>query len=189
MRQVGGPELRVAIIVKGGDLCSEARRDFPAKRAAGGEIERRNGTMQVRALVADDFPRWSELWDGYLRFYETELPPDVSVETFRRLLSEDVPNIVALGAFAPALVGIAHLVFHPSTWRLENDCYLEDLFVDPSARRSGAGSLLLEECKALAKLRGADRLYWLTKESNSVARALYDQVAVLSPFVVYETSP
>jgi GNAT superfamily N-acetyltransferase len=145
--------------------------------------------MLVRPLNLDDFPRWVPLWDGYLDFYETELSPDVSAVTFERLVSDEVPQMLGLGAFAPELVGIAHLVFHPSTWRTSNDCYLEDLFVDPAARRTGAGRRLLDECKSVARDRGAERLYWLTKDSNTVARALYDQVAELSPFVVYECAP
>jgi len=34
--------------------------------------------------------------------------------------------------------------------------------------------------------RGAGRLYWHTQEYNGRARSLYDQVAHLTSFVVYE---
>lgn len=142
--------------------------------------------MQVKPLAESDFERWSELWDGYLSFYETELSPEMSRATFDRLVSERVENMCSLGAYDPELVGIAHLVFHPSTWRAENDCYLEDLFVAPEARRAGVGRQLIEACFELARERGATRCYWLTMDSNAVARALYDQMAELSPFVVYE---
>ena len=42
------------------------------------------------------------------------------------------------------LVGIVHYLFHPVTWSIAPRCYLEDLFVSPDARGSGAGRALIE---------------------------------------------
>jgi GNAT superfamily N-acetyltransferase len=55
-----------------------------------------------------------------------------------------------------------------------DDCYLEDLFVDPAARGGGVGRALIEDLIALARGQGWQRLYWNTDTSNETARRLYD---------------
>ena len=84
-----------------------------------------------------------------------------------------------------ALVGLAHILFHPSSWSHYPSCYLEDLFVAPSARGSHAAQALIGAVAALAKSRGADRLYWHTQEFNAPARSLYDSLAQRTSFIVY----
>jgi hypothetical protein len=42
---------------------------------------------------------------------------------------------------ADATIGIAHVVFHCSTWSATWHCYLEDLFVDPDRCGRGAGAV------------------------------------------------
>jgi ribosomal protein S18 acetylase RimI-like enzyme len=142
----------------------------------------------VRPLAEADFPRWSDLWEGYLRFYNTILGSDLARATFARLVSPEEQRFCGLGAYGPELIGLAHLVFHPTTWSTDDECYLEDLFVDPAARRSGVGRQLLDSCTALAVGHGAHRLYWHTQATNTVARGLYEQVGELSTFVMYEVS-
>ena len=65
-------------------------------------------------------------------------------------------------------------------------CYLEDLYVDATARRSGAGAALVEHVRVWAKENGAAKVYWLTAESNATARSLYDRVAERTGFIHYE---
>jgi GNAT superfamily N-acetyltransferase len=83
-------------------------------------------------------------------------------------------------------IGMAHCVVHPTTWSRRPTCYLEDLFVTPTARGSDVGRALLERAKQLSVERGADHLYWHTQAYNGRARSLYDQVARSTSFVVYE---
>jgi GNAT superfamily N-acetyltransferase len=84
------------------------------------------------------------------------------------------------------LVGLAHYLFHRSTWLAERACYLNDLFVDPSGRRSGVARKLIEAVYEAADRAGAPKIYWLTHESNAAARLLYDQVARHGGFIQYE---
>lgn len=84
------------------------------------------------------------------------------------------------------LVGLAHAVFHPSTWTTETYCYLEDLFVSYEGRGSGTGLALIEAVYAEADRRGADSVYWHTQQYNAPARSLYDVVGHATSFVVYE---
>jgi GNAT superfamily N-acetyltransferase len=141
----------------------------------------------IRELADADFESWKRLWLAYLRFYRAQVSDEVTAATFGRLCgqADGLVGLVATGERGE-LVGLAHLVFHPSTWSTEPYCYLEDLFVAPAARGSGAARELLDAVFAAAQRRGAARTYWETQEFNGAARSLYDQVAHRTSFVVYE---
>jgi GNAT superfamily N-acetyltransferase len=141
----------------------------------------------IRAVEAADFAPWERLWLAYLRFYRAEVSSEVTATTFRRLC-EQTDGMIGLVAVdeQSGLTGLAHLVFHPSTWSADSYCYLEDLFVIPAARGTGTARQLLDAAFAEAGRRGAARTYWETQEFNAPARSLYDQVAHRTSFVVYE---
>jgi GNAT superfamily N-acetyltransferase len=143
--------------------------------------------ITVRRLRAGDREPWERLWEQYLSFYRAELAPATSDATFARLCEAD-GSLLGLLAVDPddTALGLAHLVFHPSTWTDASYCYLEDLFVDRAARGSGAANRLIDSVYASARERGADRVYWTTQQFNGPARSLYDTVARLTSFVVYE---
>jgi GNAT superfamily N-acetyltransferase len=146
----------------------------------------------ITRLAAPDRVRWTELWRGYLDFYQTQLPPEIYDRTWQRLLMPDSP-IHGLGArldsAATPLVGITHYLFHAHAWTTREVCYLQDLFVDPTARRYGIGAKLIEAVAAIARERGCLRLYWTTKEDNETARSLYDRIAHFSGFIRYDYAP
>jgi GNAT superfamily N-acetyltransferase len=143
----------------------------------------------VTPLAATDRDRWAELWHGYLDFYETRLPLEIYDHTWRRLNAAD-GAIRGLGArldsAATPLVGIAHYLFHAHAWTSPDVCYLQDLFVDPAARRHGVGEKLIAAVAAVARGRGCLRLYWTTKEDNTTARSLYDRIARFNGFIRYD---
>jgi GNAT superfamily N-acetyltransferase len=77
---------------------------------------------------------------------------------------------------------------HEGTWVRAPDCYLEDLFVDASARGKGVGRALLDDLVALCKARGWTRLYWHTEETNATARKLYDSYVESDGHIRYRIS-
>src|SRR4051812_6683229 len=99
---------------------------------------------EIRPLEARDRDAWLPLWRGYCDFYETSVPSDVTEETWKRIV-DPAGAIHGLGAFDAdgRLIGIVHYLFHPVTWCVFPRCYLEDLFVSPEARGSGAGRALI----------------------------------------------
>jgi GNAT superfamily N-acetyltransferase len=143
--------------------------------------------VSVRPLERDDHSPWLELFAAYNRFYRSELPAATVARTFERLCdsSDGFAGLLALDADGtPA--GLAHLIFHPSTWAVGPYCYLEDLFVKRAARGVGMAQALFRAVYAAADERGAERVYWHTQEYNAPARSLYDQVGHRTSFVVYE---
>jgi GNAT superfamily N-acetyltransferase len=140
----------------------------------------------VRPLEARDFDAWLPLWHGYHAFYRNEVTSSVTRETFRRL-HEGADGFFGLIAESDdGLVGLAHAIFHPSTWTTRSYCYLEDLFVTRTHRGSGVARDLIEGVYSEADRRGADSVYWHTQSYNAPARSLYDQVVRPTSFVVYE---
>lgn len=144
---------------------------------------------EVRVVSAGDEEVWRTLWDGYCAFYETVVPPEVTAATWRRLLDPDWPVEGFVAERDGELVGFVNCVLHPSTWGLADTCYLEDLFVSPDARGSGAGRALIEAVRERARSRGWDKVYWHTRRGNAPARALYDSFGVADDFVRYVVPP
>jgi GNAT superfamily N-acetyltransferase len=142
--------------------------------------------VQVRRLEPRDRAVWQRLFEGYIAFYKATVPDPVVETTWQRLLDsqENMMGLVAVdGSDVP--IGIAHVIFHRSTWTAGWYCYLEDLFVDPAVRGKGTGRALIEAVYAEADRRRCARTYWNTQEFNYRARMLYDQLATKSPFVQY----
>ena len=142
--------------------------------------------VSIRPLRASDREAWDRLFHGYINFYEAKVPVDVIELTWDRLMSgkDGFWGAVAVDQHDRP-IGLAHVVFHPSTWSSTSYCYLEDLYVDRETRRHGVGRALIQAVYDEADRRGASRTYWATKQDNSQARRLYDRVATLSPFVQY----
>ncbi|GAU04111.1 GCN5 family N-acetyltransferase [Burkholderia stabilis] len=142
--------------------------------------------VTVRPLVAADEAAWRPLWQGYQKFYDTALSDAVFATTWARLMDPAEPMFV-LGAFdaSGALVGIVHSIYHRSCWTEGSYCYLQDLYTAPDARGQGAGGALIEAVYEHAREAGASRVYWLTHETNTTARALYDRLANNAGFIQY----
>ena len=142
--------------------------------------------MQVRHLRPADHADWLRLFRGYIGFYNASVPEPVIEQTWARCLGarDGFLGLVAVDA-GGAVVGIANVLFHPSTWSATSYCYLEDLFVDPDRRAQGLGRALIEAVYREADARGATRTYWTTQAGNEAARALYDRLATQAPFVQY----
>jgi GNAT superfamily N-acetyltransferase len=142
--------------------------------------------ITIRPLEVRDHAQWEALFRAYIRFYKAKVSDEVIARTWQRLLGKE-DGFLGLVAQEESgrLVGIAHLLFHRSTWSPTYYCYLEDLFVDIDTRRSGVGRALIEATYREADKHGATRTYWTTMEDNAAARRIYDRVAKPSGFVQY----
>ncbi len=140
----------------------------------------------IRSAREADFAQWLPLWQGYQTFYRARIPDEATRATWKRFFEEQEPVHCLVAERDGKLVGLAHYLFHRSTWLVGQACYLNDLFVDPSGRRSGVARKLIEAVYDAADKAGAPKVYWLTHESNAAARLLYDQVARHGGFIQYQ---
>ncbi|WP_306119523.1 MULTISPECIES: GNAT family N-acetyltransferase [unclassified Roseitalea] len=141
----------------------------------------------IRPLAPGDRDPWRDLWRAYLAFYETEVPDENYQSTWERLLGGapyDPSGLIAVVGDRP--VGLVHYLFHRHCWRVENVCYLQDLYADPAVRGHGVGRALIEAVYKAADDAGCPSVYWMTQDFNATARRLYDRLATLTPFIKYQ---
>jgi len=148
--------------------------------------------IEIRPLINSDKEEWRQLWTGYLEYYETTVPEAVYTSSFERMLAgnQGAPNefcgLIARVNNQPA--GLVHFLYHRHGWKIENVCYLQDLFVDPGYRGTGLGRQLIEAVYSSADAADSPSVYWLTQDFNEAGRRLYDRVGVLTPFIKYARS-
>jgi len=143
----------------------------------------------IRPISRRDYDRWRPLWNGYNAFYgrsgPTALHEEITRATWERFFDAFEPVKAIVAEESDQLVGISHYVFHRSTTRLHNVCYLQDLFTAEHARGRGIGRRLIEAVYEAARDAGCSRVYWHTQATNQAGRALYDKVAKHLGFIVY----
>jgi GNAT superfamily N-acetyltransferase len=140
-------------------------------------------TEPVIAVAPDDFERWLPLWQGYQNFYRIELADPTTRTTWARLLDPSEPVFGAIAWRDAQAVGLAHWLLHRSTWSIQDDCYLSDLYVAPAHRGTGMARRLIEFATQRARAAGCGQIYWLTHETNETAIRLYRRVAERTGFV------
>lgn len=142
--------------------------------------------LAIKNATMGDKDAWMDLFVAYLEFYGTSRSEEVIETTWQRILAPAEPMNSLIAFTDDRAVGIANYLFHRHFWQIEDACYLNDLFVTPDARGLGAGQKLIEACLKQARAKGCDKIYWTTGENNTQARALYDKIGELTPFIKYQ---
>jgi GNAT superfamily N-acetyltransferase len=108
----------------------------------------------------------------------SDRPSDNAIlATVERLIEQpDVDYLLASPSEDTPPAGVCQLRFRLSVWTAAPDCWLEDLFVEEGARRSGCGAALVEAALARARERGCRRVELDTNEENAPALALYHRL-------------
>jgi GNAT superfamily N-acetyltransferase len=132
----------------------------------------------VAVVTEHDLPELMLLIRAYLDFYEAN-PPDESILALSRSLiaepEREGVQFIARGEDEHA-VGFASLFWTWTTTRGGRLGVMNDLFVTPEARGSGAAEALIEACRDRCIQRGAVALTWQTAVDNHRAQALYDRI-------------
>ncbi|MEQ8479472.1 MAG: GNAT family N-acetyltransferase [Hoeflea sp.] len=148
--------------------------------------------IEIRPIAVPDEGQWRALWTDYLEFYESGVPEEVYKTTFARLTGPHAEDslsfyeprgFLALADGAP--VGLVHYFYHRHCWKVEQVCYLQDLYAAPEVRGAGIGRKLIEAVYGQADRDGCPSVYWMTQEFNATARQLYDRIGTLTPFIKY----
>lgn len=147
----------------------------------------------IRPIERSDYEAWLPLWDGYNAFYRrvgpTALPEEITKSTWERFFASTEPVHAIVAEHRGQVAGLAHYLFHRSTTRLHDVCYLQDLYTVEHLRGKGIGRQLILAVYEAARAAGSSRVYWQTQASNAKGRALYDKVARHDGFIVYAHEP
>ena len=108
---------------------------------------------------------------------EEEPHDEAFAASVERLLDDPATEFLlgSLGAGAPPC-GVCQLRFRHSIWTSSPDCWLEDLYVEETARGEGVGGALVALAFERASARGARRIELDTNERNRGAIALYESL-------------
>jgi GNAT superfamily N-acetyltransferase len=139
----------------------------------------------IRSALPSDEAAWRRMWRGYLDFYAAKVSDDITNRTWQRILDPDSAVMCVVAEIEGQVYGFANCIVHENTWESQPICYLEDLYVEPSARGHGIGRALIEWLRNSMRAEGWARLYWHTRENNESARRLYDRFAEADDFVRY----
>ncbi len=146
-------------------------------------------SINIRPVQASDREMWQPLFEGYREFYR--LTPNAAVvDRVWGWVTDDDHDVRGLVAELDGdVVGIAHYrrFARPSSGTV--GLWLDDLFVDPQCRGNGVAGHLIGELQRLADADGLSVVRWITAQDNDRARALYDQVATATHWVVYDAQP
>ena len=130
--------------------------------------------MTVRSARPEDLGEIARLFDAYRGFYHQ--PSDrVAAERFlRERFARGDSFIFVAERASGGLAGFTQLYPSLSSVSLARIFVLNDLFVDPDARRSGIGRALLEAAHDFARKQGAVRVTLETARDNTSAQRLYE---------------
>ena len=143
--------------------------------------------MLIRHPEDHDRPDWERLYAGYAAFYGVEQTPEMRGRVWEWLRdpAHEVDGFVAEDTTG-ALVGLTHFRPFSSPLAARVSGFLDDLFVEPEARGSGAARALIEAVAAEGRRRNWRLIRWITAEDNARARALYDKLAVATQWKTYD---
>jgi len=143
--------------------------------------------VKIRALTEADRRRWEELYAGYAVFYKVTQTPDMRARVWGWLHdpAHESRGLVAVDDTG-RLIGIAHYRTFARPLAAAKGGFLDDLFVDPEARGSGAADALIGALRDMAPVEGWTVIRWITAEDNYRARGVYDRVAEQTRWVTYD---
>jgi len=142
----------------------------------------------VDDLRPADREAWSRLHRGYLDFYGSTRPAEVSAVVWSWLLdpAHELEGLVVRPGPDADPVGLAHYRPFPRPLHGSTACFLDDLFVARPARGTGAVDALLAALQERCRERGWSPIRWVTRADNATAQRTYDRLAVRTELVTYD---
>jgi GNAT superfamily N-acetyltransferase len=140
----------------------------------------------IRAAQPGDYAQWAQLYAGYAQFYTVEQSEAMRETVWSWIMDPDAGVNALVAVQEGRLVGLAHYRAYMRPLAASTGGFLDDLFVSPDARGTGAARKLIEALTEIGRAKGWTVLRWITAADNATARGLYDQVAKETPWVTYD---
>ncbi len=131
--------------------------------------------MNIRQATLQDLDQLVPLFDCYRQFYEQLSDPALARSFLRERLTRDQSVIFLAFDGQQRAIGFTQLYPSFSSISAARLFILNDLFVHPDARRSGAGAALLRAAADFGRAANAVELELSTATSNQAAQALYER--------------
>jgi GNAT superfamily N-acetyltransferase len=146
--------------------------------------------IKIARVGEGDLAELLPLLRGYCDFYEVSPSDDDLLGLARALIADpERDGVQLLARTAGEAVGFATIYWSWATTIAARIGVMNDLFVAPAARGTGAAAQLIDACVAECRRHGAAELTWQTAPDNERAQRLYDRVgASRSQWVDYSLS-
>ena len=128
--------------------------------------------LAIKRATLDDLDGVVPLFDAYRRFYD-QPSDEARAREFLQARMGANESVILLATDGDRAIGFTQLYPMFSSVRTGRLWILNDLYVDASARRSGAGRALLDAAADFARNDGAVGIVLETTRDNANARALY----------------
>lgn len=148
--------------------------------------------ISIRQATADDAQLLLNLITELARYEKEEQSVKVSAAALREQMLEDKPPFQCLIAESEDVpVGFALYFYAYSTWEGRQTLYLEDLYVSPQHRGTGAGARLMAQLAAIARERDCARFEWSVLDWNEPAIGFYNRIGAnpLAGWTRYRVDP
>ena len=142
--------------------------------------------MIVRAVAAADLAAWQRLYAGYAAFYGVTQTEEMRARVWGWLMDPAHGTEGLVAETDGVVVGIAHYRSFARPLSATIGGFLDDLFVGPEARGSGAAEALVAGVADVGRARGWSLIRWITADDKYRARGLYDRVAEKAKWVTYD---
>ncbi|MFI7357389.1 GNAT family N-acetyltransferase [Streptomyces avidinii] len=156
-----------------GQAQAAAQQDVPSP--AEGSAAASVPEASVRAAGEADVEAAAVLFRGYLDFYEVDIEdPDAPRAFLAERIAKDESLVLLAEVPEAGTVGFAQVYRGFSSLSLRTAWVLNDLYVAPEGRRTGAGRALLREVLRRAREAGVSGVQLETAYDNTVAQGLYE---------------
>ena len=143
--------------------------------------------MIVEKLKLSDRTEWSILYKGYAEFYKMPMNDDILDKVWSWIFDKEIKfYAIGIKSSEGELIGFMHFREMPSPLRGSLVGFLDDLYMHPDFRGSGAVQLLFKELKSIAKENNWPYVRWITASDNHRARKVYDKLSGVIDFVTYQ---
>ena len=143
--------------------------------------------MKVEQLKQFDRGMWNELYHGYAEFYKMPMNDDILEKVWSWIFNKEIKfYAIGIKSSKGELIGFMHFREMPSPLRGSLVGFLDDLYIHPDFRGSGAVQLLFKELKSIAKENNWPYVRWITASDNYRARKVYDKLSGVIDFVTYQ---
>jgi GNAT superfamily N-acetyltransferase len=131
----------------------------------------------ITRATTDDLPELLPLMRAYCDFYEVSPSDEALLALSRALISDPEREGVQLIARSDGeAVGFATIYWSWATTIAARIGVMNDLFIAPAARGSGAAEALVHACVDECRRHGAAELTWQTAKGNERAQRVYDRI-------------
>jgi GNAT superfamily N-acetyltransferase len=133
--------------------------------------------VTIDRVAVSDLDALLPLMRAYCDFYDVS-PSDEALLAMSRALIADPERegVQLLARSGGHAVGFATIFWSWATTSAERIGIMNDLYVAPEGRGTGAAEALIEACRAECATRGAGKLTWQTAPDNERAIKVYDRV-------------